>query len=35
MEPDASSAMREVSEHTKVPTYTLCSWREKVRADPD
>jgi hypothetical protein len=34
-EPDASYAMREVSEHRKVPIPTLYSWREEVRAYPD
>jgi hypothetical protein len=34
-EPNPFCAMREVSEHTKVPISTRYSWREKVRADPD
>jgi hypothetical protein len=34
-EPEASYALREVSEHTKVPNSILHSWREKVRANPD
>jgi hypothetical protein len=34
-EPDASYAMYEVSEHTKISISTLYSWREKIRADPD
>jgi hypothetical protein len=34
-EPDASHAIGDVSEHTKVSRSTRYSWREKVRADPD
>jgi hypothetical protein len=34
-ESDASYAIREVSEHSKVPISTLYSWREKVRTCPD
>jgi hypothetical protein len=34
-EPDASHAVREVSEHPKALISARYSWREKVRADPD
>jgi hypothetical protein len=35
MEPDASYAMHDVSEHMKVPIATFSSWCEKVRAGSD